>query len=171
MIVGLMLMRMPPEDAFWLLVATIENYLYNYFSPHLSQLRQDALVFTDLLAKHARQVSSHFNALGIEPLTYITQWFMPLYTVTLPWRSVLRVWDMLYCDGVKTLHRVAIGLLAFSKGILAMHITTHALNLFNEIYRPPFETMHVNSRSNLVPRPHSKRAHFPRRAHQIRFKN
>ena len=124
MIVGLLLMRMPPEDAFWLLVRIMDFYLADYFSPDLAQLRQDALVFDTLLARHARQVSKQFDRLGVESLTYLPQWLIPIYTVTLPWPSVLRVWDMFFCDGVKALHRVAIAIILSSKEFLLKHCTT-----------------------------------------------
>ena len=28
------------------------------------------------------------------------EWFMCIYTRTLPWSSVLRVWDMFFCEGI-----------------------------------------------------------------------
>lgn len=28
------------------------------------------------------------------------EWFMCIYTRTLPWASVLRVWDMFFCEGI-----------------------------------------------------------------------
>jgi len=39
---------------------------------------------------------------------------MCIYTRTLPWASVLRVWDMFFCEGVKVLFRVGLVLLKYS---------------------------------------------------------
>jgi hypothetical protein len=47
-LVGMMLMQMPAEDTFWLLVATIEEYMVGYFTPTLSQVRIDSIVFEQL---------------------------------------------------------------------------------------------------------------------------
>ncbi len=35
----------------------------------------------------------------IEPILYMTEWFMCLFARTLPWAAVLRVWDMFFCEG------------------------------------------------------------------------
>jgi len=42
---------------------------------------------------------------------YMTQWFMTLFTMSLPWASVLRVWDVFYFDGCKALFRVGLAIL------------------------------------------------------------
>ncbi|XP_014671601.1 PREDICTED: TBC1 domain family member 10A-like [Priapulus caudatus] len=41
----------------------------------------------------------------------MTEWFMCIYSRTLPWASVLRVWDMFFCEGVKVMFKVALVLL------------------------------------------------------------
>ncbi|ORZ20932.1 rab-GTPase-TBC domain-domain-containing protein, partial [Lobosporangium transversale] len=110
-LVGMMLMQMPVEEAFWLLVATIENYLNEYFTPNLRQLRIDAGVFERLLEIQDSRLAQHLKKNEMSPIMYMTQWFLPLFTMSLPWASVLRVWDVFYFDGVKTLFRVALAVL------------------------------------------------------------
>ena len=62
MLVGMLLMRMNSEvfftkkDAFWMLVAILEDYVPNYYSENLFELRVDASVFDILLAKHVGSV-------------------------------------------------------------------------------------------------------------------
>ena len=51
---------------------------------------------------------------GIEPILYMTEWFLCAFARTLPWPSVMRVWDMFMCEGVKVLFRVALVLIKFS---------------------------------------------------------
>lgn len=36
------------------------------------------------------------------------EWFMCIFCRTLPWPTVLRVWDMFFCEGVKVLFKVAL---------------------------------------------------------------
>ena len=38
----------------------------------------------------------------------MTEWFMCIYSRTLSWSSVLRVWDMFLCEGVAVLFKVGI---------------------------------------------------------------
>lgn len=52
----------------------------------------------------------------IEPVLYMTEWFLCAYTRTLPWASVLRVWDTFLCEGVKILFRVGLVLLKYTLG-------------------------------------------------------
>ncbi|KAF9426703.1 hypothetical protein BGZ94_006125 [Podila epigama] len=110
-LVGMMLMQMPVEDAFWLLVATIEGYMHDYYTPTLRQLRIDAQVFSQLLKEQDPALSEHLGKNDVIPLMYMTQWFMTLFTMSLPWASVLRVWDVFYFDGVKALFRVGLAIL------------------------------------------------------------
>lgn len=48
---------------------------------------------------------------SIDPILYMTEWFMCIYARTLPWCTVLRVWDMFFCEGVKVLYRVGLYLM------------------------------------------------------------
>ena len=47
----------------------------------------------------------------MEPILYMTEWFLCVYTRTLPWESILRVWDMFLCEGVKIIFKVGLVLL------------------------------------------------------------
>ncbi|KAG9291907.1 hypothetical protein G9A89_004845 [Geosiphon pyriformis] len=110
-LVGMMLMQMPAEDTFWLLVATIEEYMNGYFGPTLSQLRIDSVVFEQLLAEHDPKLAQHLADNDIVPLMYMTQWFMTIFTMSLPWASVLRIWDVFYFEGVKLFFRVGLAIM------------------------------------------------------------
>ncbi|KAF9935574.1 hypothetical protein BGZ67_003340 [Mortierella alpina] len=117
-LVGMMLMQMPVEEAFWLLVATIESYLNEYFTPTLRQLRIDAQVFERLLKAEDPRLAAHLERNDVLPIMYMTQWFLTLFTMSLPWASVLRVWDVFYFDGVKTLFRVGLAVLQICRSHL-----------------------------------------------------
>lgn len=41
----------------------------------------------------------HLSRQKIDPLLYMTEWFMCAFARTLPWSCVLRVWDMFFCEG------------------------------------------------------------------------
>ena len=53
---------------------------------------------------------------GIDPILYMTEWFMCIFARTLPWCTVLRVWDMFFCEGVKVLYRVGLHLMLSAFG-------------------------------------------------------
>jgi hypothetical protein len=35
----------------------------------------------------------------VEPILYMTEWFLCVFIRTLPWDTILRVWDMFLCEG------------------------------------------------------------------------
>ncbi|KAF9320138.1 hypothetical protein BG003_007119 [Podila horticola] len=110
-LVGMMLMHMPVEDAFWLLVATMDQYMQEYYTPTLRQLRIDAQVFEQILRAHDPKLAEYLQQNEVMPLMYMTPWFLTLFTMSLPWASVLQVWDIFYFDGVKSLFRVGLAVL------------------------------------------------------------
>ncbi|KAJ9079471.1 hypothetical protein DSO57_1035008 [Entomophthora muscae] len=116
MLVGLFLMQgLEAEEAFWLLVSTINQYLQGYFTPTLGQLRVHAAVFERLLEEHDPRLAKHLATNDITPLLYVTPWFLTVFTMTLPWASVLRVWDLFYYKGVKILFRVGLAIMSCIK--------------------------------------------------------
>lgn len=46
----------------------------------------------------------HLKKFKIDPILYMTEWFMCIFSRTLPWASVLRVWDIFFCEGTIQMH-------------------------------------------------------------------
>ncbi|KAI9015789.1 rab-GTPase-TBC domain-containing protein [Phycomyces nitens] len=115
---GCMLMHMPAEDTFYLMVATLDRYMNGYFTPTLSQLRIDAYIIGQLLHDHLPKLAQHLEANDIMPIMYIAQWFLTAFTMALPWQSVLRVWDVFY--------RISLAILEISKDHLLNSCPTNS---------------------------------------------
>ncbi|XP_033828803.1 TBC1 domain family member 10A-like [Periophthalmus magnuspinnatus] len=110
-IAAVLLMHMPAEDAFWGLVQICEKYLPGYYSPGLEAIQLDGEILFALLRRVSPISYRHLEKHKIDPVLYMTEWFMCAFSRTLPWASVLRVWDMFLCDGVKIIFRVGLVLL------------------------------------------------------------
>ncbi|XP_076010237.1 TBC1 domain family member 10A-like [Genypterus blacodes] len=110
-IAAVLLMHMPAEDAFWGLVQICEKYLPGYYSPGLEAIQLDGEILFALLRRISPLAFRHLEKHKIDPILYMTEWFMCAFSRTLPWASVLRVWDMILCDGVKIIFRVGLVLL------------------------------------------------------------
>ncbi|XP_008324566.1 TBC1 domain family member 10A-like [Cynoglossus semilaevis] len=110
-IAAVLLMHMPAEDAFWVLVQICEKYLPGYYSTGLEAIQLDGEILHALLKKVSPVAHSHMKKHKLEPILYMTEWFMCAFSRTLPWASVLRVWDMFLCEGVKIVFRVGLVLL------------------------------------------------------------
>eukprot|EP00118_Oscarella_pearsei_P012823 m.97388 g.97388 ORF g.97388 m.97388 type:complete len:68 (+) comp36939_c0_seq16:1693-1896(+) len=60
--------------------------------------------------------------MGIQPLMYVTQWFLSLFTCLPCWKAVLSVWDCFMIDGVTTVFQAALAILQLSSGIQSIDI-------------------------------------------------
>uniref|UniRef100_H3B1A6 TBC1 domain family member 10C n=1 Tax=Latimeria chalumnae TaxID=7897 RepID=H3B1A6_LATCH len=115
-VAAVLLMQMPVEQAFWCLVQICEQYLPGYYSPGLEAVQLDGLVLVVLLKKTCPVAYKHLKKHSVDPLLYVTEWFLCLFARTLPFPTVLRVWDMFFSEGVKVLFRVALVLLKIALG-------------------------------------------------------
>lgn len=72
--------------------------------PHRSLFQEAIQLDGEILFALLRRVSPlafrHLEKHKIDPILYMTEWFMCAFSRTLPWASVLRVWDMFLCDGM-----------------------------------------------------------------------
>uniref|UniRef100_A0A8U7MYV0 TBC1 domain family member 10A n=1 Tax=Corvus moneduloides TaxID=1196302 RepID=A0A8U7MYV0_CORMO len=115
-IAAVLLMHMPAEQAFWCLVQICEKYLPGYYSEKLEAIQLDGQILFSLLHKVSPVAYKHLSKQKIDPILYMTEWFMCAFSRTLPWSSVLRVWDMFFCEGVKIIFRVGLVLLKHTLG-------------------------------------------------------
>lgn len=71
------------------------------FSPLSLQeaIQLDGQILFSLLHKVSPVAYKHLSKQKIDPILYMTEWFMCAFSRTLPWSSVLRVWDMFFCEG------------------------------------------------------------------------
>ncbi|XP_028272440.1 ecotropic viral integration site 5 ortholog [Parambassis ranga] len=107
-VAAVLLMNMPAEEAFWCLVQISEEYLPGYYSPLLEGVLFDAAMLTWVLKKTCPPAHKHLQQHGVEPLMFATDWLMCLFTRHLPFNTLLRVWDLFFCYGVRVLLQVAV---------------------------------------------------------------
>ncbi|KAL7863645.1 hypothetical protein SRHO_G00126290 [Serrasalmus rhombeus] len=110
-VAAVLLMNMPMEEAFWCLVQISELYLPGYYSPLLEGVLFDAAVLSSVLKRTCPAAYKHLQRQGVEPLMFATDWLMCLYSRHLPFNTLLRVWDLFFCYGVRVLFQVAVVLI------------------------------------------------------------
>ena len=71
-----------------------------------------------------------------------TSWFMSLFIGTLPIESVLRVWDVLFYEGSRTLFRVAIAI--FKIGEQRIKAVNESMEMFQVVQGLPREMLDVS---------------------------
>lgn len=107
-IAAFLLMHLPAEQAFWSFVSICDKYLKDYFTPGMEMLQRDAKLFMALLKKTSPQVHRHLLKAKVEPLMFMTDWYLCAMTRTLKWDTLLRVWDCFLCEGIKVIFKVSL---------------------------------------------------------------
>ena len=92
------------------------------------QLEGDVLF--GLLKKVAPSVHKHLKKQDITPILFMTEWFLCLFSRTLPWGCVLRIWDMFFFEGVKILFRVGLVIL---KAALPKRVRNQCPSMFETL--------------------------------------
>ncbi|KAG2583155.1 growth hormone-regulated TBC protein 1-like isoform X3 [Panicum virgatum] len=107
----LLLVMKTEEDAFWMLAVLLENVLVSdCYTDTLSGCHVEQRVFKDLLAKKCPRIAAHLEAMGFDVSLVATEWFLCLFSKSLPSETTLRVWDVLFNEGAKVLFHVALAI-------------------------------------------------------------
>ncbi|KAI1232871.1 hypothetical protein IHE44_0006051 [Lamprotornis superbus] len=104
-----------PEEGYCQAQAPIAAVLLMHM-PAEEAIQLDGQILFSLLHKVSPVAYKHLSKQKIDPILYMTEWFMCAFSRTLPWSSVLRVWDMFFCEGVKIIFRVGLVLLKHTLG-------------------------------------------------------
>lgn len=119
---GLLLIFMSEERAFWLLVILTEQIIPKVHSADLEGVHTDQGVLMLCIKEYIPQLwlvlgktfegdslSEDKILTRLPPVTLVTSsWFMSLFVGNLPIESVLRVWDILWYEGSKTIFRISL---------------------------------------------------------------
>ncbi|KAF9096319.1 GTPase-activating protein [Mortierella sp. AD031] len=111
-IVGPLLLNMPEEEAFCMLVKMMQNYeMRGHYTPDMETLQLRLYQFEQLMEETVPMVCKHLRNQGIRSTMYASQWFMTLFAYKFPLELVFRVYDILFVEGADALLRFAIALL------------------------------------------------------------
>ncbi|CUM68298.1 uncharacterized protein PRCAT00006020001 [Priceomyces carsonii] len=119
---GLLLLFMNEERAFWLLVIMTERIIPKVHSADLEGVHTDQGVLMLCVKEYIPQLwailGKNFDGevltedrilTRLPPVTLVTSsWFMSVFVGVLPVESTLRIWDILWYEGSKTIFRVSL---------------------------------------------------------------
>ncbi|XP_013393839.1 growth hormone-regulated TBC protein 1 isoform X1 [Lingula anatina] len=115
-IVGVMLLILRDEQkTFWLLDTLITQILPDLYSPGMAGLKAEIAVLAELIRQKEAGIYDNVEREGVPWAVVFTRWFICLFIDVLPIETVLRIWDCLFYEGVKVLHRVGITLVLRNK--------------------------------------------------------
>lgn len=97
-----LLFTMPEEEAFCLLVRLMNKYqLRDLFIQDMPGLHLHLYQFERLLEDLEPALYCHLNRRGVSPKLYATQWFLTLFAYRFPLQLVMRVFDLILCEGLE----------------------------------------------------------------------
>ncbi|KAJ1343042.1 hypothetical protein BSLG_002068 [Batrachochytrium salamandrivorans] len=111
-VVGPLLLNMPEEQAFCVLVRMMHDYGFrDLFSPKMIGLQQRNYQFDKLIAEQFPVVARHLDNQDIKSTMYASQWFMTLFAYRFPLDMVFRILDIVFAEGPESVLRFAVALI------------------------------------------------------------
>ena len=144
---GLLLLFLPEEKAFWMLHIITTVYLPGTHELSLEGTNVDLWILMVALKSTLPHIWAKVGAAGgsgddingsarLPPISLCTtSWFMSLFIGTLPIETVLRVWDVLFYEGSRTLFRVALTI--FKLGEQRIKDVSDPMELFQVVQSLP----------------------------------
>ncbi|OLY84180.1 GTPase-activating protein GYP5 [Smittium mucronatum] len=156
-VIGPLMMNMGECEAFCVLVRLMETYdLRGMFTEDMDGLHLRLFQFSTLSAEILPQLWNHLIEHNIYPAMYAASWFLSLFAYALPLGFVLRVMDVLFCEGAaETIIRVGITLLSRNaKRLLAKNDFESMIGILtNGLYKsssPDDQPLVVLNEANLL---------------------
>ncbi|XP_005184064.1 ecotropic viral integration site 5 ortholog isoform X2 [Musca domestica] len=118
-IVGLLLMHMPEEEAFAVLVQIMQQHrMRDMFKPSMSELGLCMYQLENLVQEQIPEMHIHFQQQGFQTTMYASSWFLTLYTTSLSLNISSLIMDVFLSEGMEFIFKVALALLLLGKDTL-----------------------------------------------------
>ncbi|KAK4036039.1 ecotropic viral integration site 5 ortholog isoform X3 [Daphnia magna] len=115
-IVGILLMQMPEEEAFAVVVKLMQDYrLREIFKPSMAELGLVLYQLKNLVEELLPDLHAHFLSQSFDTSMYASSWFLTLFSTTLTLSVACRVMDAFLIDGMEIIFRLAVAILNFGK--------------------------------------------------------
>ncbi|ODN02708.1 Ecotropic viral integration site 5 protein [Orchesella cincta] len=115
-IVGLLLMQMPEEEAFAVLVKLMQDYrLREMFKPSMAELGLCMYQLEMCVQEQYPELHVHFTSQGFHTSMYASSWFLTIFTTSLPLAVASRIMDVFLMDGIEVVFRIALAILSMAK--------------------------------------------------------
>ncbi|KAF7271054.1 hypothetical protein GWI33_016018 [Rhynchophorus ferrugineus] len=115
-IVGLLLMQMPEEEAFAVLVKIMQDYrMRDMFKPSMAELGLCMFQLESLVSEQLPDLNQHFQSQNFHTSMYASSWFLTLFTTALSLPLACRIMDVFLSEGMEIIFKVALAMLTLGK--------------------------------------------------------
>ncbi|XP_067662204.1 ecotropic viral integration site 5 ortholog-like isoform X1 [Haliotis asinina] len=139
-IVGLLLMQMPEEEAFAVLVRLMQEYrMREMFKPSMAELGLCMYKLECLIQELLPDLYLHFQTQNFHTSMYASSWFLTLFTTSLPLSLACRIMDIFISEGMEMIFRVGMAILQTSHEDLMSLDMEGMLKYFQKDVRAKYE--------------------------------
>ncbi|KAF7288670.1 ABC1-domain-containing protein [Mycena chlorophos] len=118
-VVAILLLNMPDEEAFSLLVRLMHVYdLRGHFLPEMPKLQLRLFQFDRLVEELLPVLHIHFLRQGVKSSMFCSQWFLTMFSYRFPLEIVYRIYDNCLASGIEAIFGFSIMLLMKNEDIL-----------------------------------------------------
>jgi len=115
-IAGVLLMFMQEQDAFWTLVAIMNDYgMRELFLPGMGGVHKAFYVINALTKHYLPGVFKYLQSVRMSPAIFVPNCFMTLYSNAFPIEHTLRIIDAFLHEGPKVLYRIYIAIFKINR--------------------------------------------------------
>ncbi|XP_052746837.1 ecotropic viral integration site 5 ortholog isoform X3 [Bicyclus anynana] len=115
-IVGLLLMQMPEEEAFAVLLTIMQHHrMRDMFKPSMAELGLCMFQLENLVQELIPELHVHFQSQCFNTSIYASSWFLTLFATTLSLPLACRIMDVFLSEGIEIVFKVALALLTLGK--------------------------------------------------------
>jgi hypothetical protein len=114
-----LLFNMSEEEAFTVLVRLMSNFdLRSLFTADMAGLHLRLYQFERLLEDFEPAIYCHLRRRQVTPHLYATQWFLTLFAYRFPLQLVLRIYDLIFSEGLSAILKFGIVLMQRNRAAL-----------------------------------------------------
>ncbi|KAJ7084413.1 rab-GTPase-TBC domain-containing protein [Mycena belliarum] len=118
-VVAILLLNMPDEEAFSLLVRLMQVYdLRGHFLPEMPKLQLRLFQFDRLIEELLPVLHVHFLRQGVKSSMFCSQWFLTMFSYRFPLDIVFRIYDNCLASGIEAIFGFSVMLLMKNEDIL-----------------------------------------------------
>jgi len=120
-VAGHLLMYMPEQDAFWVMVQLFRKPKLQLGSQYLSGLpglENKLFILDKMIEKLFPKVHRNFETEGVHTAMFASAWFMTIYAGSLPLELVGRIWDLYLMEGTQIIFKIALTLIKLAQDVM-----------------------------------------------------
>ncbi|KAG0096365.1 hypothetical protein BGZ93_004657 [Podila epicladia] len=124
---------MASVKTFVLLVQLFERYnIHSLVIPGFPALFEAFYIQEGLTKKYAPKVFKALETMGIATPSYASRWYITLYSAgVVPYRTLLRIWDIFLLEGFEWLYFMAVALLKYHEDALIQNNFEQTMEMLN----------------------------------------